>query len=112
MFSVLALLYGAFGLWFFAERAVEAHYAGKPSRSLKISVWAISVSLFVACLGAVIDRRSQEWGNTLFLVGIDVLPLILLWSIQAYSRTTSAEEKKHKEAQLKKLQEIVMEEYH
>src|SRR5258708_5128942 len=71
-FSILALLYGAFGLWFFAERAVETHYSGKssksltvsiaegvveahysekPSRGLTVSVWAIAVTLFVACFG-------------------------------------------------------------
>jgi hypothetical protein len=108
VFSILALLYGAFGLWFFAELAVKAHYSGKPSKGLTISVWAIAVTLFVICLGAVIDRGRNGWGNGLFLAGIDALPLILLFCIQAYS----LEEKKAKTAeQGKKPDEMTLEQH-
>jgi general stress protein CsbA len=84
-FSILALLYGAFGLWFFAEKAVETHYSGKPSKGLVASVWAVAITLFVACLGAAIDQGNNGWGKGLFIAGIDALPLILLFCIQAYS---------------------------
>lgn len=87
-FCVLALLYGAFGLWFFAERAVKAHYQGQPSRSLNISVWAIAITLFVACLGAVIDQGSNGWGKALFLIAIVLLPLVLLYSLFALGHNT------------------------
>ena len=97
-FSILALFYGAFGLWFFAERAVVAHYSGKPSRGLTISVWAIASTLFLTCLGAALDQGTQGWGRALFLVGTDALPLILLFCIEVYSYET----KKAKEGQQEK----------
>jgi hypothetical protein len=108
-FSVLALFYGAFGLWFFTERAVEAHYTGKPSTSLNISVYAIAVTLFIACLGAVVDRGSNGWGNFLFVLGIDLLPLILLFSFLASSPTP--DRKKQKEAEPEMSQELATEEH-
>ena len=108
VFSVLALFYGAFGLWFFAERAVEAHYSGKPSKGLTISVWVIALTLFVACLGAVMDRGRNGWGNGLFLIGIDALPLILLFCIQAFS----VEGNKAKEAEQEKLSDEMAGEQH
>lgn len=85
IFSILALLYGAFGLWFFAEKAVEAHYSGKPSKGLEGSVWAVAITLFLACLGAAINQGNNGWGKGLFIAGIDALPLLLLFCVQAYS---------------------------
>lgn len=108
-FCVLALLYGAFGLWFFAERAVKAHYEGKPSRGLNISVWAIAITLFAACLGAVIDQGSNGWGKAMFLIGIVLLPLVLLYSILAMGPIMPKREAS-KEAGGETSQEIVIEE--
>ncbi len=86
IFSVLALFYGAFGLWFFAERAVEVHYSGKPSKGLTISILVIALTLFVAYLGAVIDRGRSGLGTALFFIGIDALPLILFICIGVLSK--------------------------
>ncbi|MBO0780987.1 MAG: hypothetical protein J2P37_19365 [Ktedonobacteraceae bacterium] len=98
-FSILALLYGALGLWFFAQLAVEAHYAGKPHKALTVSVWAIAITLFVACLGAVIDQGSKGWGSGLFFLGIDALPLVMLFCLQAHTLEDKKANKKEHEAE-------------
>lgn len=94
LLSVLILLYGAFGLWYFAERAVVAHYAGKSATGLTACVWAIAITLFAECLGAVVSRgTTSNWGSYVFAIGTVALPLILLWSLQVDTHLTEAEKK-------------------
>ena len=110
--SVLVLLYGAFGLWYFAERAVIAHYAGKSTTGLTLCVWGIAITLFAECLGAVVARGSTTgWGSAVFAIGTLALPLILLWSLQIDAHLAEAEKKQQKEAPAASSQEIVIEEH-
>lgn len=109
--SVLVLLYGAFGLWYFAERAVVAHYAGKSTIGLTLCVWGIALTLFAECLGAVVARGSATgWGSAVFAIGTLALPLILLWSLQVDAHLSEAE-KKQKAAQTTLPPEMVIEEH-
>ena len=110
MLSVLVLLYGAFGLWYFAERAVVAHYAGKSTTGLTLCVWGIAITLFAECLGAVVDRGSTTgWGSVVFAIGTVALPLILLRSLQVDVHLSEAE-KKRNETQVTPSPEMVIEE--
>lgn len=97
IYLVLTLILGAFGLWYFADESAEARREGKPQKSRVISVKVVEITMFVFCLGFVIEHWNHSVGDLLVYIGAFSLPLVIFGCFQVIVHTTPKSEKAEEE---------------
>jgi predicted permease len=91
---ILVFLYGALAIWFFAEHAVETYIEEKHvPRSSVGYVWGLSITLFVAVLGAVLNSDGIVWGLAFFKLGLVILPIVAILAFFSYSHDEKEKKK-------------------